>query len=147
MTKMTDAKAILSVAKIPLEVVHERVDPDAFDGLSVAMQGVEFAAALRIPEMSPVGGLVAGAGKARLLDEGFEQDRPIGVAGMPVGGQSHSGQGEDARGEVFAVDPRQDEEASGVYGLNNRRGSSSSRLAHCPIALRAWTPEAEGFSR
>src|SRR6266404_3690799 len=99
MTKMTDAKAKLSVAELPLEVAHERVDPDAFDGLGAAMQGVELATTLRIPEMLPVGGHVAGACEARLFDEGFEQDRPIGVAGLPVGGQSSTDQGEDARGE------------------------------------------------
>ena len=97
-----------------LEVARERINPDAFDGLCVAMQGVELAAALRVAEMLPVGGLVAGAGKARLLDEGFEQHRPIGVAGMPVIGQASADQGEDARGQVFAVDPRQDEEAGVV---------------------------------
>src|ERR1019366_6916060 len=107
---MTDAKAKLSVAELALEVARERVDPDAFDRLGVTMQGVELATTLSIPEVLPVGGLVVGASKARLLDEGFEQDRPIGVAGMPVGGQSPAHQGEDALGEVFAVDPRQDEE-------------------------------------
>src|SRR5216684_496632 len=108
---MTDAKVNLSVAELPLEVSRERIDPDAFDWLSVAMQDVELAAALRIAQVSPVGSLVAGAGKARLLDKGFEQDRPIGVAGLPVGGQSSADQGEDARGQVFAADPRQDKEA------------------------------------
>src|ERR1035441_5876988 len=111
MTKKTDAKASLSVTELALEVARERINPDAFDGLSVSMQGVELTTALRIAEVLPVGRLVAGAGKARLLDEGFEQDRPIGVAGLPVGGQSSADQGEDARGEVFAVDPWQDEEA------------------------------------
>src|SRR6266849_592855 len=60
----------LSVAELSVEVAHERIDPDAFDGLSVAMQGVEFATALGIAKVLPVGSLVAGAGKARLLDEG-----------------------------------------------------------------------------
>src|ERR1039457_3310235 len=101
----------LGIAEMALEVACKRIDPDAFDGLSMSMQSVEFATALRITEVLPVGGLVAGTGKARLLDEGFEQDRPIGVAGMPVGGQSAAYQGEDARGEIFAVDPRQDQEA------------------------------------
>ena len=115
MTMTTDAKTNLSAPELPLEVARERIDPDAFDRLSVAMQGVELAATLRIAEVLPVGGLVAGAGKARLFDEGFEQDRPIGVAGLPVIGQSAADQGEDARGEVFAVDPRQDEEAGIVH--------------------------------
>src|ERR1017187_6780890 len=115
MTKMTDAKASLSAAELALEVAHERIDPDALDRLSVAMQGVELAAALGIADVLPVGSLVAGAGKARLLDEGFEQDRSIGVAVLPVVGQASAHQGKDARGEIFAVDPRQDQEAGIVH--------------------------------
>jgi len=112
---MTNAKANLFVTELPLEIAHERINPDAFDGLFVAMQGIELAAALGIPEILAVGGLVAGARKARFLDEGFEQDRAIGVTGVPVGGQTPAHQGEDARGEVLAMDPRQDEEAGVVH--------------------------------
>ena len=60
------------------------------------MQDIELAATLRIAEVLPVGGLIASAGKAWFLDEGFEQDRPIGVAGLPVIGQSSVDQAEDA---------------------------------------------------
>src|ERR1700677_229146 len=115
MTMIIDAEPSLSAAEAALEVARERVDPDAFDGLSVAMQNVELAAALRVAEMLPVGGPVAGAGKTRLLDEGFEQERPIGVARLPVIGQPSAQQREDARGQVLAVDPRQDEEAGIVH--------------------------------
>jgi len=105
----------LPVAEWALEVAHERINPDALDGLCMAVQDVEFSPTLRIAEVSPVGGLVAGAGKARFLDEGFEQDRAIGVTGVPIGGQTPAHQGEDARGEVLAMDPRQDEEAGVVH--------------------------------
>src|SRR3990172_10589823 len=115
MTKMADTKPNLSAAELPLEVARERIDPDAFDRLSVAMQGVELAPSLRIAKVLPVGGLVRGAGEARLLDKGFEQHRPIGVAGLPVIGQAPAHQGEDSRGQVFAVDPRRDEEAGIVH--------------------------------
>src|ERR1017187_3703785 len=107
MTMMTDAKRSLTGAELALEVARERIDPDAFDGLSVAMQGVA--------EVLPVGGLVAGTGKARIFDEGFKQDGPVGVAGVPVIGQSSAHQGEGTGGEVFAVYPRQDEEAGIVH--------------------------------
>jgi hypothetical protein len=105
------ARYDLAIAERALEVTYKRIDPDAFDRPIVSMQRIKLAAALRVAEVLPVRSLVTGASKARLLDEGFEQDRPIGIAGMPVLGQSLSGQGEDARGEVFAADPRQDEEA------------------------------------
>jgi len=81
---MTNAKISLSVAELALEVARERIDPDAFDGLGVAMQSVEFAPALRVAEVLPISGFVACAGEARLFDEGFEQHRAIGVAGLPV---------------------------------------------------------------
>src|SRR5271165_1455650 len=105
----------LPAAELLLEVTRERIDPDAFDRLSVAMQGVELAPALSIAEVLPVGGLVASTSEAWFLDEGFEQDRPIGVACLPLIGQASAHQGEDARGQVFAVDPRQDEEAGIVH--------------------------------
>ena len=108
---MKGCTAGLSVAEMRTEVAHERIDPDAFDRLCVAMQGVELAASLRVAEVLPVGGFVASAGKARLFDEGFEQDWAIRVASMPVLGQASADQGEDAGGEVTAMDPRQDEEA------------------------------------
>ena len=60
---MTDSKPNLSAAELSLEVAHERIDPYALDGLSVAMKDVELASTLRITQVSPVGGLVAGAGK------------------------------------------------------------------------------------
>jgi hypothetical protein len=43
--------------------------------------------------VSPVGCLVAGSGKARFLDEGFEQHWPIRVTDVPVIGQSAAHQG------------------------------------------------------
>lgn len=41
---MTDTEAYLSVAEFALEVSCEWIDPDAFDGLSAAMESIEFAA-------------------------------------------------------------------------------------------------------
>jgi hypothetical protein len=38
MTKMTDTHPNLCATELPLEVARERVDPDAFDWLIVAMQ-------------------------------------------------------------------------------------------------------------
>ena len=130
----------------------QRINPDAFDGLCVAMQGVELAASLRVTEVLPVGGLVASAGEARLLDEGFEQDRTIRVASVPVLGQASADQGEDARGEILAVDPRQDEEAgivddevqtgAGAARWSNRSDSSRGlvfqALAPKPRAATIW---------
>ena len=106
---------ILSVAELPLELGREWIDPDAFDWLIFAMQGIELAATLGVAEVLPVGGFVASAGEARLLDEGFEQDGPIGVASLPVIGQAAADQCKDSRSQILAADPRQDEEAGIVH--------------------------------
>ena len=98
-------------AEMLAEVPRERINPDAFDGLCVAMQCVELTAALRVAEILPVGGFVASAREAWLFDEGFQQYRAIGIACVPVLGQAPAGQGKDPRGEVFTVYPRQNEEA------------------------------------
>jgi hypothetical protein len=82
MPRLIDSKPSLSGAEVPLEVARERIDPDAFDWLIVSMQSVELATVLSVAEMLPVGGLVVGAEEARLLDKGFDQHRPIGVAGL-----------------------------------------------------------------
>src|ERR1022692_756499 len=110
---MNERVANLSVAEVSSEVADERIDPDAFNRYGVAMQSIELATSLCIPEILPVGGLVTGACEAWLLDEGFQQHRPVGVAGMPIVRQASADQGERARGEVAALDPGQDEE-SGV---------------------------------
>src|SRR6266436_8616056 len=101
----------LTVAKMRAEVARQRINPDALDGLCVAMEGVELPASLRVTEVLPVGGFVASAGEAGFLNEGFQQDRTICVAGVPVLGQASADQSEHTRGEIFAVDPRQDQEA------------------------------------
>jgi hypothetical protein len=108
---MSSAMADLLRAEMLVEVPRERINPDAFDGLCFAMQCVEFTSALRVAEILPVGGFVASACEARLFDEGFQQYRAIGVARVSVLGQTPAGQGKDPRGEVFTVNPRQDEEA------------------------------------
>ena len=61
--------------------------------------------------MLPVGGLVASTGESRLLDEGFQQNRTIRVAGMLVVSRAWAEQNEDARSQVMTHEPWQDEEA------------------------------------
>ena len=111
---MSDGVARLSVAELLAEVADERVDPDAFDRLGVAMQPIELATSLGVAQVLPVGGLVAGAREAGFFDEGFQQDRAVRVTGMPVIREASGDQGEDVRGEVTALDPRQGEEAGVV---------------------------------
>ena len=53
---------------MPTEVGHEGINPDAVDGLCVAMQGVELATPLGVTEVLPVGDLVANTVEARLFE-------------------------------------------------------------------------------
>jgi len=45
--------------------------------------------------IAPVGGLVASAGEAPFVDEGFQEDGPVAIALLPVIGSSAGGEGED----------------------------------------------------
>src|ERR1017187_7405943 len=93
------------------EVVRERIDPNALDRLTVSVERVELTTPLSVTEISPVGRLVASACKARLLDEGFQQDGTIRVASLPVLSQASADQGKDTRGEITTLYPWQDEKA------------------------------------
>jgi hypothetical protein len=75
------------------------------------MESIEFAPSLGIPEILPVGSAVASACKAGFLDEGLQQYRSIRIPGVPVVGQAFTDQGQDARGQIPTLDPRQDKEA------------------------------------
>ncbi len=77
------------------------------------MERIEFAATLRIAEILPVGGFVAlrpgeaGAGKARLLDEGFPQYVAIGIAGVSINCQAPADQrGTREAGVLQRIDGR-----------------------------------------
>lgn len=75
------------------------------------MVHVELAAALGGADAEPVGGLVGDAAKAWLFDEGFEQDRAVAVLKLPVVGDAVCRSSQNGRGQIPALDPRQDQEA------------------------------------
>ena len=72
---------------------------------------VEFAPALRVADMEPVTGSVAGTLKSRRVDEGFQQHRSEAVALLPVAGQALGHHRQGLRCQVAAVDPWQDQES------------------------------------
>ena len=78
------------------------------------MEAVALAAADGLADAGPVGGAEAGAGEAVALDEGFQEQDAVGVAGLPVRGQLARGLREQAGGQATDLHPRTDEEARQV---------------------------------
>ena len=78
------------------------------------MVPVQFAAPLGLSDVDPVGSLVAGAGEALGLDEGFQQNGSVSVAVLPVLGELTRGQGQQLGGEVLGLDPGKDQETGVV---------------------------------
>src|SRR5437879_2447240 len=67
----------LPVAKVLAEITSEGIDPDGFDRFATPVQRVELATSLGVTEVEPIGCFVAGADKARLLDEGLQKHRTV----------------------------------------------------------------------
>src|SRR5579859_1569183 len=88
--------ANLTVAKMRTEVARQRINTDALNGLFVETEVVLLAMSWPITEILPVGGFVAGAREAWFFNEGFQQNRTICIAGVPVLGQTSANQGEHA---------------------------------------------------
>ena len=63
-------------------------------GRSGLVVTVQFAAPLGLSDVDPVGSLVAGAGEALGLDEGFQQNGSVSGAVLPVLGELTRGQGQ-----------------------------------------------------
>ena len=77
----------------------EGFDEDVFDGLVVLVTSIEFAAALGLAQMDPVGGALAGALEARRFAERFQQNWTHAVALLPVVGELSLEAGEQVGGQ------------------------------------------------
>ena len=60
------------------------IQPQVFDRSASFSGWTELTSALGLPHILPVGGLVASAGEALGVDEGFHQNGTIGIALLPV---------------------------------------------------------------
>ncbi len=95
------------------------------------------------PRYCQLAGSVAGAGEARLLDEGFQQHGAIGVAGAPVLGQASTGQGEHTRGEIrsgrvdqaLGLHTQQDNRLTGASSRATARGRPAPHHTYVPWPL------------
>ena len=102
-------------AESAAEVAPERVEPDVFSGQRVRSVHVEFAAALGLSDVGPVGRAVAGTGEAVGLHEGLQQQRPVAVASLPVVGQPAAAARQHRGSEIAHLHPGQDQEAGVVH--------------------------------
>ena len=102
-------------AESAAEVAPERVEPDVFPGQRVGTMHVEFAAALGLTDVGPVGGAVAGTGEAVGLHEGLQQERSVAVASLPVVRQAAAAASQHRGSEIAHLHPGQDQEAGVVH--------------------------------
>src|SRR5579863_8304672 len=65
-------------------------------------------------EQLPVGGAVAGPAKALGVDQGFCQQEPMAVHGLPIGTEASEIQGSDPGGKILKMGMGQDEKAAVV---------------------------------
>ena len=73
-------------AEAAAEIAAERIEPDVILGQSVLVVDIEFAPALGLPDVDPIGGTVAGADEPIGLDEGLQQQGGRRAAGQPLAG-------------------------------------------------------------
>ena len=76
---------------------------------------VQFAAALGLSDVGPVGRTVAGTGEAVGLHESLQQQRPVAVASLPAGGQPPAAARQHRGSEIAHLHARQDQEAGVVH--------------------------------
>ena len=76
---------------------------------------VEFAAALGLTDVGPVGGAAAGTGEAVGLHEGLQQERSVAVASLPVVRQAAAAASQHRGSEIAHLHPGQDQEAGVVH--------------------------------
>ena len=87
----------------------------SFLGQRVGSVHVEFAAALGLTDVGPVGGAAAGTGEAVGLHEGLQQERSVAVASLPVVRQAAAAASQHRGSEIAHLHPGQDQEAGVVH--------------------------------
>ena len=94
-------------------------------------------AALRLADALPARRPVAGSRVALAVDIGFQQDRPVAVLPLPVGGDLPRRQAQHVRSQVFHADPGQDGHTIPTLGM--RRSPSITGSIRWPgSGWSAW---------
>ena len=106
------------IRKLPdqpiFEAFSQGIQPYVLDGNALLAGWAELAAPLGLADMNPVGRPVTGAREAVLFDKGFQQQRAVAIAVLPVPRKLPGRQPQYFGGEVVRADPRQDQEAGVV---------------------------------
>ena len=136
---MSGSQLLRLLAQVTFEVLVEGIQEDVLDGQGVAVFAIELSAALGLADVQPVGGTIAGAPKTRLLHKGFQQNRSVAVAILPILRQLFDHTGENTRGQVRTANPGENQEASVVnhpmqvvLSLLSRPTDESVSRARCP---------------
>lgn len=88
---------------------EEGIDIDVLDGDAQGVVAVLTATALGLTDADPVGGFVAGAFKAALFHEGFQEVERMSVFGLPIGRDAAGDASENMAGQMRDFDPWQDQ--------------------------------------
>ena len=84
-----------------MEVFIEGMEEDLFDGCLMEVFLVEFSASFGMSDMDPIGCAIASTTEAVFFDKGFEEERPVGIAVLPIFGKALGQSGQDAGGKVL----------------------------------------------
>lgn len=94
-------------------MLAEGIQEDLLDRQSVAV-GIELAATLGASHVQPVGRTVAGAPKTLGFDERLQENGSVAITRLPVLRKLPGRPRKDARREVLAANPRQNQKTSVV---------------------------------
>lgn len=97
------------------EVLVKGIEEDILHREWVTRVSIQLSPPLGLSNMDPITSAVAGTTEPALFDKGFQQDRLIAVANLPITGQTLGDAGQNSGGKVAGTDPGKDKEAGVVY--------------------------------
>nr|WP_320410903.1 hypothetical protein [Candidatus Hakubella thermalkaliphila] len=97
------------------EVLVEGIEEDVLHREWVTGVSIQLSPPLGLSNLDPVTSAVAGTVEPPLFDKGFQQDRLVAIAGLPVLWQAPGDAGQNSGGQVLGTDPGKDKEAGVVY--------------------------------
>src|ERR671923_2218361 len=97
-------------------IPRQRINIDILNGPTVrGVRPIHATAAGGLPDMNPVGSPIAGPAKTDRIHQGFQQQRTMTIAALPVAWHLPGAQRQDLARQTLDLHPRQDEESSVVH--------------------------------